>query len=143
LWKARQALAPTLRQIAPKRINEDVVVPVSRLPDLVGGLERLSRETGIRILSFGHAGNGNLHVNLLVNPDNLDDLARANSCLDALFTLVIELEGTISGEHGVGVLKRDFVQREIDPATLGLMRNIKHQFDPKGILNPGKSLPGI
>lgn len=143
LWKARQALAPTLRQIAPKRINEDVVVPVSRLPDLVSGLERLSRETGVRILSFGHAGNGNLHVNLLVNPDNLDDLARANSCLDALFTLVIELEGTISGEHGVGILKRDFVEREIDSATLDLMRNIKHQFDPEGILNPGKSLPGI
>lgn len=141
LWKARQVLAPALRQIAPKRINEDVVVPVSRLPELVDGLERLSRETGVRIGSFGHAGNGNLHVNLLVNPDKPDEMAQANRCLDALFTLVIELEGTISGEHGVGILKRAFVEREIDPATLGLMRNIKHQFDPKGILNPGKSLP--
>ena len=141
LWKARRALAPALRRLAPKRINEDVVVPVSRMAELIDGLERLSREAGIRIVNFGHAGNGNIHVNLLVNPDDPDQMARAERCLNALFSLVIELEGTISGEHGVGIEKRAFVRHEIDPATLGLMQDIKRQFDPNGILNPGKSLP--
>jgi D-lactate dehydrogenase (quinone) len=143
LWKTRGALSPALRQIAPKKINEDVVVPVSRMAELIDRLEVLSREMGIRIVNFGHAGNGNIHVNLLVNPDDPDETARADRCLDAVFSLVIELEGTISGEHGVGLTKRDFVEREIDPATLRLMRDIKRQFDPNGILNPGKSLPEI
>jgi D-lactate dehydrogenase len=141
LWKARKALSPALRHIAPKKINEDVVVPVSRIGQFVDGLDQLSRETRIRIVNFGHAGNGNIHVNLLVNPDDADEMRRAGRCLDAVFSLVIELEGTLSGEHGVGLEKRDFIDREIDPHTLRLMRDIKRQFDPRGILNPGKSLP--
>jgi len=141
LWKARRALAPALRHIAPKRINEDVVVPVSRMAEFVDALDGLSREMRIRIVNFGHAGNGNIHVNLLVNPGDPGEMTRAERCLDALFSLVIELEGTISGEHGVGLTKRAFVAREIDPVTLRLMRDIKRQFDPNGILNPGKSLP--
>jgi len=141
LWKTRKSLSPALRHIAPKKINEDVVVPVSCIGRVIDGLERLSWETGIRIVNFGHAGNGNIHVNLLVNPDNPDEMRRAADCLDAVFSLVIELGGTLSGEHGVGLEKRDFVHREIDPVTLRLMRDIKRQFDPKGILNPGKSLP--
>jgi len=141
LWKTRKSLSPALRHIAPKKINEDVVVPVSCIGRFIDGLERLSGETGIRIVNFGHAGNGNIHVNLLVNPDNPDEMRRAADCLDAVFSLVIELGGTLSGEHGVGLEKRDFVHREIDPVTLRLMRDIKRQFDPKGILNPGKSLP--
>jgi D-lactate dehydrogenase len=141
LWRTRKALSPALRHIAPKKINEDVVVPVSHIGRFIEGLERLSRETGIRIVNFGHAGNGNIHVNLLVNPEDVDEMSRAAGCLDAVFDLVIELEGTLSGEHGVGLEKRDFVRREIDPVTLRLMRDIKQRFDPKGILNPGKSLP--
>jgi len=141
LWKTRKALSPALRHVAPKKINEDVVVPVSRMGTFIDGLEQLSRQTGIKIVNFGHAGNGNIHVNLLVNPDDPDEMARAERCLDAVFSLVIELEGTLSGEHGVGLEKRDFIHREIDPVTLRLMRDIKRQFDPNGILNPGKSLP--
>ena len=141
LWKTRKSLSPALRQIAPKKINEDVVVPVSRMGIFIDGLDGLSGEFGIRIVNFGHAGNGNIHVNLLVDPDDPDEMARADLCLDAVFSLVIELEGTISGEHGVGLTKRDFVSKEIDPVTLRLMRGIKRQFDPKGILNPGKALP--
>jgi len=141
MWKTRRALSPALRHIAPKKINEDVVVPVSRMARFIDGLERLSREMGIRIVNFGHAGNGNIHVNLLVNPDDPDEMVRADRCLDAVFSLVIELDGTISGEHGIGLAKREFVDREIEPVTLRLMRDIKRQFDPNGILNPGKSLP--
>ncbi len=141
LWRARKALSPALRNIAPKKINEDVVVPVSRIPDLIAGLERLAQAHGIAIVNFGHAGNGNIHVNLLIDPDDPRQLAAADPCLDAVFGLVLRLGGTLSGEHGVGLVKRDYVAREIDPATLRLMHAIRRQFDPNGILNPGKALP--
>lgn len=141
LWCTRRALAPALRGLAPSRINEDVVVPVSRLGALISGLARLSSETGIRIVNFGHAGNGNIHVNLLVDPSDGEEMRRAEVCLEAVFSLVLELGGTLSGEHGVGLDKREFVGREIDPHALALMRAIKRQFDPAGILNPGKGLP--
>ncbi|WP_386116034.1 FAD-binding oxidoreductase [Thiohalocapsa marina] len=141
LWRTRKALSPALRHVAPKKINEDVVVPVSRMAEFIDGLERLSRDSAIRIVNFGHAGNGNIHVNLLVNPDDADEMRRAASCLEAVFDLVVRLDGTLSGEHGVGLEKRDFVDRELDPVALRLMRDIKRQFDPHGILNPGKGLP--
>lgn len=141
LWQIRTALAPSLRHMAPHRINEDVVVPVSRLGALVEGLGRLAREHRIRIVNFGHAGNGNLHVSLLVDPEDPAEMARAMPCLSAVFDLVLALEGTLSGEHGVGLAKRSFVARELDPAALALMRGIKRQFDPSGILNPDKTLP--
>jgi D-lactate dehydrogenase len=111
------------------------------MPELIEGLEQLARQFGIPIVNFGHAGNGNIHVNLLVDPDDPAELARAEHCLDATFDLVLRLGGTLSGEHGIGLVKRDFVRREIDPVTLRLMRDVKRQFDPEGILNPGKSLP--
>ncbi len=142
LWSARKALSPALRSLAPKKINEDIVVPVSRLPELISGLQRLSREFGILIVNFGHAGNGNIHTNLLVDPDDAGAMERAYRCLAQVFHLVLELQGTLSGEHGVGIEKRDFVNLEIEPATLRLMQRIKSQFDPNGILNPGKMFPG-
>jgi D-lactate dehydrogenase len=141
LWKIRKSLSPTLRHIAPKKINEDVVVPVSRMGEFIDGLERLAHETGVRIVNFGHAGNGNIHVNLLINPDNTTEVAQASVCLDAIFTLVLRLGGTLSGEHGVGLEKREFVERELDPVALRLMAAIKLGFDPANILNPGKGLP--
>ncbi|MCU7845475.1 MAG: FAD-binding protein [Candidatus Thiodiazotropha sp. (ex Monitilora ramsayi)] len=141
LWKTRKALSPALRNIAPKKINEDVVVPVSRIPDLIDGLELLSAEHGITIVNFGHAGNGNIHVNLLLDPDDPVQLKAGEACLNSVFDLVLRLEGTLSGEHGIGVVKRDFVPREIDPVSLRLMQAIKHQFDPHNILNPGIVFP--
>ncbi len=143
LWRARSALSPALRKIAPKKINEDVVVPVSRIPDLIEGLEGVARDTGIRIINFGHAGNGNIHVNLLFDPDDPTRLQQGRRALDALFDLVLALGGTLSGEHGVGLEKRDFVSREIDPVTLRLMTDLKRRFDPRNILNPGKALPPV
>lgn len=141
LWKMRKALSPALRNVAPKKINEDVVVPVSRMPDLIEGLTDLGRRHGITIVNFGHAGNGNIHVNLLVDPDDPDQMRAAHDCLSEVFDRVLALGGTLSGEHGVGLEKRDFVGREIDPVALDLMHRIKAQFDPRGILNPGKKLP--
>jgi len=141
LWRTRKALSPALRNVAPKKINEDVVVPVSRIPDLVGGLEQLSGEFGVTIVNFGHAGNGNIHVNLLVDPDDPVQMAAADPCLDAVFDLVLSLDGTLSGEHGIGWVKRMFVDRELDQTSLKLMAAIKQQFDPDNILNPGVGLP--
>jgi len=141
LWNTRKALSPALRNVAPKKINEDIVVPVSHLPELTRGLQQLSKKHGITIVNFGHAGNGNLHTNLLLDPDDPQQMRDAEACLDAVFNLVLKLNGTISGEHGVGIVKREFVAREIDEVTLGLMRQIKQQFDPNGILNAGKTLP--
>jgi len=143
LWATRKALSPALRTIAPKKINEDVVVPVSRMAELIGGLESMAREFAITIVNFGHAGNGNIHVNLLVNPDDPDEMLRAERCLDRVFDLVLRLDGTLSGEHGVGIEKRDFITREIAPPALALMRGIKDLFDPKGILNPDKMFPPL
>jgi D-lactate dehydrogenase len=141
LWAARKALSPALRTIAPGKINEDVVVPVSRLPDLVAGVEALSAKSRLPIVAFGHAGNGNLHVNIMYHPDDPDEDRRARAALPELFALVLGLGGTLSGEHGIGVAKRDYMAQAFDPATLGAMRAIKAALDPDGILNPGKVLP--
>jgi D-lactate dehydrogenase len=141
LWKTRKALSPALRNIAPKKINEDVVVPVSRIPALIEGLESLSARHGITIVNFGHAGNGNIHVNLLLDPDDPAQLAAGEACLAAVFDLVLGLDGSISGEHGIGVVKRPFVAQEIDPVSLRLMQAVKDQFDPHSILNPGIVFP--
>jgi D-lactate dehydrogenase len=141
LWRARKTLSPLLRDIAPKKINEDVVVPVSALPEFLQGLTRLSAKHRLSNVNFGHAGNGNIHVNLLVNPECADEMQRAEICLNEIFELVIELNGTLSGEHGVGSEKRAYIGKEIDPVTMDLMKEIKRVFDPNNILNPGKLFP--
>ena len=141
LWAARRALSPALRTIAPGKLNEDVVVPVSRIPDLVAGVEALAAESALTIVSFGHAGNGNLHINILYHPDDADETARAQAALPRIFDLALALGGALSGEHGIGLSKRDFMAGAFDPATLATMRAVKAAFDPDGILNPGKLLP--
>ena len=138
LWSARKALSPSLRKIAPKKINEDVVVPVSNIPQLIGGLQELSKRYQIPIVNFGHAGNGNIHVNLLVQLEQLDI---AKTCLAEVFKLVIALNGSLSGEHGIGLEKRDYINLELDTAAIGIMKKIKAQFDPKNLLNPDKVFP--
>ena len=141
LWTCRKSLSPALRKIAPKKINEDVVVPVTRLTELVSGLQELSAQYDVQIVSFGHAGNGNLHVNLLGIPRAQGELQRMETCLQELFSLVLGLDGTLSGEHGIGLEKRQYVSMEIEPNAMQLMQQIKLQFDPKNILNPGKLFP--
>jgi D-lactate dehydrogenase len=139
LWAARKALSPALRTLSPDKINEDVVVPVSRVPELVAATRAIAARHAVPVVCFGHAGNGNLHVNLL--PRDAAEQARAQRALPELFDAVIALDGTLSGEHGIGLAKRDFMPRALDANALALMRAIKQQFDPDGILNPGKLLP--
>lgn len=138
LWQMRKALSPLLRDIAPKKINEDVVVPVSALPEFLNELTKISSQHQISNVNFGHAGNGNIHVNLLVDSDNTEEMNRAEKCLSKIFDLVISLNGTLSGEHGIGREKRAYIGREIDETTIILMKSIKQVFDPNNILNPGK-----
>ena len=143
IWAARKALSPSLRSIASNKINEDVVVPVSRVPELIVGAKAIADKHGIAIVNFGHAGNGNIHVNLLYHPERAEQAAVVDICLAEIFDLVFSLDGTLSGEHGIGISKRDFMSRAVDPVALDLMRAIKAQFDPDGILNPGKLLPPV
>jgi D-lactate dehydrogenase (quinone) len=141
LWAARKALSPALRSLAPGKINEDVVVPVSRIPALVAGVQTLSREHALPIVCFGHAGNGNLHVNLMYDPADPVQNEHAHAAMAQVFALTLSLGGTLSGEHGIGLAKREFMTQAIDAPTLAMMCAVKAAFDPDGILNPGKLLP--
>lgn len=141
LWAARRALSPALRTIRPGKINEDVVVPVSRIPDLVAAMEALSLEAGLPVVVFGHAGNGNLHVNIMYDDADAAETARAHAALPRVFAQVLALGGTLSGEHGIGLSKRDFMADAFSAATLDAMHAVKAALDPDGILNPGKVLP--
>ncbi|MCZ6500557.1 MAG: FAD-binding protein [Gammaproteobacteria bacterium] len=141
LWQTRKALAPSLRKLAPGKINEDIVVPVSRMAELIDALDRLAQDHRLLIVSYGHAGNGNIHVNLLYDPADERQTAAANKCLAEVFELTLSLGGSLSGEHGIGFLKRNFVSMEVDDETMAVMRGIKSQLDPLNILNPGKMYP--
>ncbi|WP_332308507.1 FAD-binding oxidoreductase [Desulfocicer vacuolatum] len=138
IWKARKALSPLLYQLAPHKINEDIVVPISAIPDMVGFIEQLQRQWGLTIVSFGHAGDGNIHCNIMYDKRDEDQCRRAQKAVDALFEHTLKLGGTITGEHGVGITKKKYLTKEIGPVEIGLMRQIKHLFDPHNILNPGK-----
>ena len=143
LLAARKVLSPALRSLASGKINEDVVVPVSQVPALVRYVEMLSAEQNLPIVCFGHIGNGNVHVNILFEKSDPEQTRRAEHCAERLFAEVLRLGGTLSGEHGIGLAKRGFMELAYSPATLDAMRGIKQLFDPDGILNPGKTLPPV
>jgi len=143
LWKARKAISPALFHYGPDKINEDIVVPRSKIPDMVRKIEALKETTGLTIVSFGHAGDGNIHFNIMLDKRNRDELKKAEAAIDALFEHTLELGGTISGEHGVGITKAPYIAKEIGSVELSLMKKIKKIFDPNGILNPGKIFPAL
>jgi glycolate oxidase len=138
LWAARRAISPATFKLKPHKIGEDVVVPRTRIPELVTCTEELAARHGLTILTFGHAGDGNLHVNIMLDRQDPRELAAGEAATGELFAKVIELGGTITGEHGVGITKSAFLGQEIDAPTLKLMRAVKNTFDPANILNPGK-----
>ena len=141
LWEARRALSPALRQVAPSHLGEDFVVPLSNLSHFVKDVRACGEQHGVLIASFGHAGNGNLHVNLMYDPQNEEETRAVYACLDDLIDITLKHGGSLSGEHGIGLHKRHFVSRQIPEGTLNLMREVKRVFDPKGILNADKQLP--
>ena len=139
LWAARRALSPVTRKLARHKVSEDVVVPRSRVPDLLLRVERIGEETGVRHLTYGHAGDGNLHVNFLWD-DDAEHPAVERATL-ALMKATIELGGTLSGEHGIGLTKAAFLPLEQSPDLIALQQDLKRVFDPKELLNPGKIFP--
>ena len=138
LWEARRSISPALYHIKPSKINEDIVVPRDKIPTILMDLRRLSEESGISIISFGHAGDGNIHVNVMVDRNNKEEYAKGMEIVKRIFEITLKLGGSISGEHGIGITKVPYIGMEIKEKELGLMKGIKGIFDPRGIMNPGK-----
>ena len=138
LWDARKALSPVLYKIATNKINEDIVVPIDKIPDMVKVIQEIQRTSGLKVVSFGHAGDGNIHCNIMYNKTDKNESERAEKAVDELFNATLSLGGTITGEHGVGMTKLKYLPREIGATQIELMKGIKKVFDPQNILNPGK-----
>ncbi len=142
--EARRLVSPALANCAASMgakvtaFIEDVAVPRSELPKLVGTIEDIAEHHGLRIFTLGHAGDGNLHPTVVFDRSSPDEFRRAQQAYDDIMAAGLALGGTTTGEHGVGTLKRDWLTRELDPASLELHRGIKRLFDPKNLLNPGK-----
>jgi glycolate oxidase len=141
LWQVRRQVSLALRATGLLKINHDVVVPRGRVPELFDVIADLKQRHALRIASFGHAGDGNIHVNLMVNRDDHAERARAAAGERELFERVVALEGSISGEHGIGFAKARYLPIELSPDVIALMKRLKAAFDPNGILNPGKIFP--
>ena len=141
LWAIRRQVSLALRATGLHKINHDVVVPRGRIPELFDVVEELRRDFDLNIACFGHAGDGNIHVNLMIRPDDAEERARAKQAERVLFERVVALEGSISGEHGIGFAKAPYLSLELDAAQIALLKRVKAAFDPHGILNPGKIFP--
>jgi glycolate oxidase len=138
LWDARKALSPVMYKIATSKINEDIVVPINKIPDIVAVTQELQERYKLKVVAFGHAGDGNIHCNILYDKADEGQKKRAHKAVDELFKSVLDLGGTITGEHGVGLTKRKYLPLEVGAVQLELMRQIKKVFDPDNLLNPGK-----
>lgn len=138
IWQVRRNVSPSMRKINPDKFNEDIVVPRSNVPDMIRALEKISRHYDVPIVNFGHAGDGNIHVNVMVDlrEDGMEE--KVHQAMDEIFAKAIELRGSISGEHGIGTSKSKYLAMEIDEDTLSYMKAIKQAFDPNNIMNPGK-----
>ena len=141
LWATRRQVSLALRATGLLKINHDVVVPRGRVPQLFEVIAGLKARFGLPIASFGHAGDGNIHVNLMIDRGDADQLRRSRDAERELFEQVVALEGSISGEHGIGFAKAPYLGIELAPETIALMQRVKAAFDPNGILNPGKIFP--
>ncbi len=141
LWQVRRDLSPALKTLAGLKLNNDIVVPKGRIPQLFHLVGRLREEFRVLIACFGHVGDGNIHVNVMVDPGDHAAVERAHQAVRALFEGVIGLEGSISGEHGIGYTKKPFLALELSADEIALMKRVKTAFDPDGVLNPGKIFP--
>ncbi|MBT8495002.1 MAG: FAD-binding protein [Deltaproteobacteria bacterium] len=142
LWEARRGISPALKSRYPHKISEDICVPRGRIPEMLAAIDDIATSSAIPMAAYGHAGDGNLHVNFLFS-EARDSAAEGNlhRALRTLFERTIALGGTLSGEHGIGVLKREFMPIEHDELSLSYQRKLKALWDPEGRMNPGKVLP--
>lgn len=141
LWSLRKAISPALARIRPHRLNEDVVVPRSQLPKAMERFRQIGKEWQVPVTAFGHAGDGNIHVNVLYDRSDPCEVQRAEKAAEAVMRATVELGGSLSGEHGIGTTKAGFLCLELHPQALELMKCLKKLLDPRCILNPGKIFP--
>lgn len=138
LWAVRRLISPALYAISKGKVNEDICVPRSNLARMLESIAEIGEKYGLKIANFGHAGDGNIHINILIDPNEPDQLEHAEAAATDIFREVINLDGTLSGEHGIGNTKSKYLDMELGPGELKLMKDIKNLLDPNGILNPGK-----
>ena len=143
LWRMRRAISPSLARMAPWKINEDVCVPRSKLPLLVDAVVELGARYDLKVPTFGHAGDGNLHVNVMLDRRDRDQVRRSEALVEALFRATLDLGGTISGEHGIGYTKMRYLPDQLGDELVAIQRRVKRAFDPAGLLNPGKVLSEV
>lgn len=141
LWRARRSVSPSLARRAPNKLGEDISVPRSRIPEAVRRIKEISRKYNLPIVVFGHAGDGNLHPNVLFDRRDADQWERVQKVVKEIFAAAVDLGGTLSGEHGVGTLKLPYLESDVGQISVQVQQTIKQALDPKGILNPGKGLP--
>jgi glycolate oxidase len=141
LWEARRSVSPSLARKAPNKLGEDITVPRSAIPEVIQRLRGISAKHGLPVVIFGHAGDGNLHPNILFDRRQPEQRAAAERMVGEIFEAALALGGTLSGEHGVGVLKKPYLERALGPLSLEIQQRIKQALDPMNILNPGKILP--
>ena len=138
IWKVRRIVSPSLRKVNPDKFNEDIVVPRSKVPDMIRALESISKKYQVPIVNFGHAGDGNIHVNVMVDMSTEGMTETIGVVMEEVFAAAVSLRGSISGEHGIGTSKAKYMSMELNPETIRYMQRIKRALDPHNILNPGK-----
>jgi len=138
LWKARRSVSPSLSRLRPSKLGEDISLPRKYIVPMVRRIREISAEFDVLLPTFGHIGDGNLHPNLVFDPRDTEEMAKIEKAAEALIKSAVEFGGTLSGEHGIGLLKKAYLPLALPPENLELYRHIKAVFDPKGIMNPGK-----
>ncbi len=141
IWRARKLVSPAIVRIKPTKISEDATVPRSKIPDMCARLQEIRRKYNIHLVVFGHAGDGNLHPNIIADKNDKEEMKRVEEAIAEIFAAAVELGGTLSGEHGIGTMKAPFMEMELGAVGLDMMRRIKQVWDPNNIMNPGKIFP--
>ncbi|WP_425571908.1 FAD-binding oxidoreductase [Pontibacillus salipaludis] len=141
IWQARKQVSPAIAKIKPTKVSEDATVPRSKIPEMMDRLHRIKEKYQVEVVVFGHAGDGNLHPNILCDKRDQEEMARVEQAVEEIFQAAIDLGGTLSGEHGIGTMKAPFMEHELGAVGLEMMKRIKDSWDPNGIMNPGKIFP--
>lgn len=138
LWSARRAVSSALVQLKPTKISEDATVPRSKIPEMLRRLKEIAAKYNLHLPVFGHAGDGNLHPNIIADKDDQEEMVRVEQAIQEIFQTALALGGTLSGEHGIGLMKKPYLELELGKTGLDYLRSIKKAVDPNNILNPGK-----
>ncbi|RNA67487.1 FAD-binding oxidoreductase [Alteribacter keqinensis] len=141
LWEARKLVSPAIAKIKPTKISEDATVPRSKIPEMFERLSEIREKYNVELVVFGHAGDGNLHPNILTDKRDQEEMKRVEMAVSEIFESAIEVGGTLSGEHGIGTMKAPFMEKELGKIGLEMMRRVKEAWDPNDVMNPGKIFP--